>query len=179
MAERTSRKLAADALWQYALRVLAARAQSLGELRRKLAERALHAEDVPAVLARLKAAGCLDDRRFAESYSTARLENQGFGQERVLRDLRRRRVAPRLAAEAVRAAYQGADETALIERFLRRKYRGTPLEEYLAEPRHLAAAYRRLRRAGFSAPNILRVLGRFASDTDWLASAEEPAGPDA
>jgi len=178
MPERTPRKLAAEALWQYALRVLAARAQSLGELRRKLTERAQHAEDVPAVLERLKQAGCLDDRRFAESYSTARLENQGFGQERVLRDLRRRRVAPRLAEQAVRAAYRGADETALIEAFLRRKYRGTPLQEYLAEPRHLAAAYRRLRHAGFSAPNILRVLGRCGGDADWLASVEEPAGPE-
>jgi len=174
MAERTPRKLAAEALWTYALRVLAAQARSVAELRGKLAERARRPEDVPAILARLKQYGYLDDRRFAEGYSAARLENQGFGKERVLRDLRRRRVAPRLAEEAVRAAYQDSDELRLVESYLRRKYRNILLEEYLADPRHLAAVYRRLRSAGFSPASILRVLSGLGGDADWLAAAEEP-----
>jgi len=177
--ERVRRKLGAEALFKYALRALSARAQSAGELRRKLEERAQAPEDVPAILARLRQYGYLDDRRFAESYSTARLEDQGLGQERVLRDLRRRRVAPRLAKEAVQAAYRDTDEARLIEQYLRRKYRSIPLEEHLAEPKHLAAVYRRLRHAGFSPANILRVLTRLGGDADWLASAEEPGGGEA
>jgi len=178
MAERTPRKLAAERLWEYALRLLGAQARSLAELRSRLAERAERPEDVPGILARLKQYGYLDDRRFAEGYSRARLENQGFGRERVLRDLRRRRVAPPLAQEAVRAVYRDTDEAGLVEQYLRRKYRSVPLEEYLAEPRHLAAAYRRLRGAGFSPASILRVLTRLGGDADRLASAEETSEPE-
>ena len=178
MPERVPRKLAGEALWEYALRALGVRAHSVGELRQKLTQRAQRPEDVPEVLARLRRSGYLDDRRFAEGYSTARLENQGFGKERVLRDLRRRRVAPRVAEEVVRAVYQDTDEVPLIEQFLRRKYRKISLEQYLAEPRHLAAAYRRLRGAGFSPGNILRVLERFG-DAGWLASPEESPEPEA
>jgi len=177
--KRGRRKLGADALYQYALRLLSARAHSAGELRRKLEERAQDPKGVPAILARLRQYRYLDDRRFAESYSTARLENQGLGQERVLRDLRLRRVAPRLAEEAVEAAYRDTDEGQLIEQYLHRKYRNIPLEEHLAEPKHLAAVYRRLRHAGFSPANILRVLTRLGADADRLASAEEPAGGEA
>jgi regulatory protein len=175
MPQRTPRKLEAEALWEYALRALAAHARSLGELRQKLLGRARRLEDVPAVLVRLKQAGLLDDRRFAEEYSANRLENQGLGQDRVLRDLRRRRVAPKLAEEAVKAVYRDTDEVSLIEQFLRRKYRHTPLEAFLAEPKNLAAAYRRLRAAGFAPANILGVLGRFSADAAWLSSPEEPA----
>jgi regulatory protein len=178
MPERAPRKLAASALWDYALRLLGGQARSVAELRLKLTGRAARPEDVPPILARLKQFGYLDDRRFAESYSTARLENQGLGKERVLRDLRRRRVAPRLAEEAVRAVYEEADELRLIEQYVQRKFRGTPLQEYLAEPKHLAAAYRRLRGAGFSGANIVRVLTRLGGDADWLAAADEPPEPD-
>jgi tripartite-type tricarboxylate transporter receptor subunit TctC len=59
---------------------------------------------VDAVLAKLKDAKYLDDQRFAENYAAARLENEGFGKMRVLRDLRQHRVAPKLA-EQVQAAF--------------------------------------------------------------------------
>lgn len=177
MAERAPRKLDAQALWGYALRALGARACSIAELRQKLLDRAQRAEDVPEVLARLKHYGYLDDRRFAEGFSAARLENQGFGKGRVLRDLRRRRVAPRLAEEAVQAVYRDTDEVRLIEEYLRRKYRSTPLETHLAEPRHLAAVYRRLRGAGFSAGNVMRVLEQYAGEAGWLESGEETDEP--
>jgi regulatory protein len=173
MGERTPRRLAAGALWGYALRVLGGRACSIGELREKLLRRAERAEDVPGLLARLKEYGYLDDQRFAESFSAARLENQGLGKARVLSDLRRRRVAPAVAEKAVREAYLGADETRLIEDYLRRKYRNTELAAWLAEPKHLAAAYRRLRVAGFTAANSIRVLKRFAAEPELLDSLED------
>jgi len=157
MPNRAPRKLAAGPLWDYALRLLGGQARSAGELREKLTARAERPEDVPGILERLKQYGYLNDRRFAESYSVARLENQGLGQERVLRDLRRRRVAPKLAEAAVRAAYRETDEVRLIEQYLQRKFRGISLEKYLAEPKHLAAAYRRLRGARFRGGNIVRV----------------------
>ncbi len=176
---RKPRTLDAEALFQYALRALAARAHAAGELREKLRRRAEREEDVAPVLARLKEYGYLDDRRFAETYSASRLQNEGFGRARVLSDLRKRRVAPAVAGQAVERVYKDADEPALIEAFLRRKFRAAPLEQYLVDPKHLAAAYRRLRAAGFSSGNAIAVLKRFARAAEELDSLADEPEPEA
>jgi regulatory protein len=160
-AKRPAR-LDAEALWQYALRALARRGLSAGELREKLRARAESPEDVAAVLARLKEYGMLDDRKLAEALAASRRDNQGLGRHRVLRDLRGRRVAPAVAEKAVAAAYEGSDETALVEAYLARKYRNVDLAAHLADPRKLAAAYRRLRYAGFSGGIAIRALRRYS-----------------
>ena len=161
-----------EGLFSLALRALGGRAQSTGELREKLRRRAQSQKDVDAVLARLKDSGYLNDRRFAENYAAARLENQGFGKMRVLRDLRQRRVAPQLAEKVTEEAFRDSNETDLIEQFLQRKYRGKELANFLADEKNLAAAFRRLRYAGFSAGASIRVLKRYASQADELESLE-------
>jgi regulatory protein len=89
MAKRPPQPLERDKLLNVALRALGGRAHSSGELREKLRRRAQSDEDVDAVLAKLKESGYLNDQRFAENYATARLEDQGLGKMRVLRDLLR------------------------------------------------------------------------------------------
>jgi regulatory protein len=173
MAQRKPKKLEREALWNYALRALGGRAHSIGELREKLKRRAENGGDVDDVLARLKRAGYLDDRQFAETFAAARLTSRGFGPRRVLGDLRMKRVAPKVAEEAVREAFRDTDETKLIEEFLARKYRRLSLKEYLADPRQLASAYRRLRLAGFGSPESIRVLKRYAEGAEELESLEE------
>jgi regulatory protein len=173
MSERTPRRLDAEALWQYALRALGARAHSAGELRRKLERRAANAADVGGVLARLKELGYLDDKTYAEAVASWRLNGPGLGKARVLSDLRKRFVAPGVAEKAVAQVYAEVDETALIEAFLRRKYRGKALDTFLAEPKNLASAYRRLRVAGFGSASSLRVLKRFAREPELLDGLEE------
>jgi len=161
-----------------ALRALGGRAHSAGELKEKLRKRAARAQDVDSVLAKLKQAGYLDDRRFAENYAQARLENEGLGKMRVLRDLRQRRVAGNLAEQVAERTYQNTNEADLIEDFLRRKYRGKQLGVFLAEEKNLAAAFRRLRYAGFSAGASIRVLKRFAREPEALDALEsEPVEP--
>jgi len=172
MAKRPPQPLDREKLLNVALRALGSRAHSSGELREKLRRRAQNNADVDAVLAKLKEAGYLNDRRFAENYAAARLEGQGLGKLRVLRDLRQRRVAPKLAEQAAEAAYVGTDEALLIEDFLRRKYRGKKLNEFLSEEKNLAAAFRRLRYAGFSAGQSIRVLKRFANQPEVLDALE-------
>jgi len=172
--EKRSRLLGADALWSYALRVLAGRAHSTGELREKLRRRAARVEDVDDVLARLKQDGYLDDRRFAESFAAARLANDRFGRGRVLQDLRQRRVAPALAEKTVRQVYEDVDEQKLIEEWIRRKYRAAEREGLFQEEKDLAAAYRRLLRAGFRTGEILRALKKFAKNPDLLDGFEPP-----
>jgi regulatory protein len=175
---RTSRKkqppLDANGLWELALKSLTVRACSSGELRQKLLARAARTEDVEATLSRLKASRYLDDRRFAESFAAARLENQRLGKMRVTQDLRRRRVAPALAEASVEKAYAAVDETKLIEEFIRRKYRDAAREGLFRDQKDLASAYRRLMRAGFGSGNVIRALKRFAADPELLDSFEPP-----
>src|SRR5436305_12478635 len=105
MYERKSRLLNAEGLWSFALKILTGRAHSTGELREKLRRRAEHIGDIDEIIQRLKELGYLDDRRFAESFATARLSNEGFGRVRVMQDLRQRRVAPALAEKTVGKVY--------------------------------------------------------------------------
>ena len=174
MNERKVRLLNAQTLWDYALKALAGRAHSTGELREKLRRRAERATDIDDVLARLKEHGYLDDRRYAEGFAAARLSNEKLGRTRVVQDLRRRRVAPTLAEHTVQKVYQGIDEVALIEDWVRRKYRMAEREGLFREDKDVAAAYRRLLRAGFRSGEILKVLKRFARDPELLDSLEPP-----
>lgn len=149
-----------------------ARAQSTGEMRAKLLRRAERASDVDSTIAKLKEYGFLDDRRYAESFASARLENDGFGKQRALRDLAQRRIAPAVAAIAVEEAYTGRDEIALIEAFIRRRYRNADREKLFQQDKELASAFRRLRVAGFQTGNIIRVLKQFASNPEMLDGAD-------
>jgi regulatory protein len=165
------------ALMEYAGRLLSGRAYSSGEIREKLRRRAARPGDVDNVVANLRRLGYLNDRGFAENFAAARLENEGQGRTRVLRDLRQRRVAPAVAEAAVDRTYKDQDEVALIEAFLARKFRGRNLGALLSEQKHLVSAWRRLRYAGFSTGNSLRVLKRYAADEASLDALEgEPDG---
>lgn len=173
-----AKRLDAASLWQYAVRALAGRAHSTGELRQKLRAKAEKAADVDVTLSRLKEYGYLDDRKFAESFAVARLENQWLGKTRVAQELRRRRVAPAVADRTVQQVYQNVNEEELIERAVRRKYRSAPRDNLFQDDKELAAAYRKLLRAGFAPGPIVRVLKRFARDPDLLDQLEPPAGYD-
>ena len=165
------KKLDSDALWKYALGLLQRRSHSIAELRQKLLLRASSAADLKAVLEKLRSYGFTDDCKFSEAFAAARLEDQGFGPARVLRDLRARRVAAPIAERAVKQAFAGIDEHELVASFLTRKYRSKNLRQFLAEEKNLASAYRRLRTAGFSARAVLDVLKRYRDiDQDF----EEP-----
>jgi len=120
----------------------------------------------------------LNDVRFAESYAAARLDGQGLGSRRVLADLRAKSVPANVAEHAVRQTYAETDELELIEKYLQRKVRGKNLREYLSEDKHLASAFRRLRTAGFSASNSIRVLKRYTGRAEELESMDEPESQD-
>jgi regulatory protein len=152
-----------EGLRTYAGRVLAVRTLTISELRTKLKAKAAVPEDVEEVLQSLKELGFVNDQRFAESFANWRRDNEGFGKTRVVRDLMARRVAPAVAKEAAEAAFEGADEAAMIEQFLGRKYRGKDLGAFLQEEKNLASAFRRLRVAGFGTGNSLKVLKRYAA----------------
>jgi regulatory protein len=173
MQIKPPRKLAADELWEYALRTLSRRALSAAELRTRLNRRAINHADIPDIIQRLQESRLLDDERFAESFAHSRRDVQGLGRMRTLRDLQARRVQPSLAQQAVEEAYRESDETQLIEAFLERKYRGKHLPTLLSDPRELAAAYRKLRYAGFSSSRSIQALKRHSTQADELEGMED------
>jgi regulatory protein len=165
------RKLAAEELFQYAVRYLGLRACSSDELRAKLRPRAALLADIDSTIARLSDIGYLNDQRFAENYAAARLENDGFGRMRVLSDLRSRRVPGKLAEKAVEQTFEGKGENELIDAFIKRRLPSLIGAGPIEDDRILARAYRRLRRAGFSSGGSLAALKRMAARPELI---EEP-----
>jgi regulatory protein len=164
-----------EGLLAFSARTLSARAQTVSELRQKLSRRAANSADVDEVLRRLKDNGYLNDQRFAESFADWRRDSDGFGKTRVVRDLLARRVPSELAKKAVETAYVSADEIAMIERYIERKFRGKDLGAFFRDNKHLAAGFRRLRTAGFSSGNSIKVLKRYAANAENLEEMESGA----
>jgi regulatory protein len=176
---RKPKLLERDALLNYAVKTLSSRAMSIGEIKQKLKAKAANEPDVDEVLSSLKQYGYLNDRAFADTYAASRRDNQSLGSMRVLRDLRVKRVASTVAEQAVKQAFDGRDEEALIEQFLARKYRSAgDLSVYLKDEKRLASAYRRLRTAGYSSGNSIRVLKRYAAMAEQLEAMEPPEEPE-
>lgn len=164
-----------ERLFDFALRALAARALSAGELMDKLRRRAAGPADVESVVARLREYGYLDDHRMASSFAAARRENEGYGKERVRRDLKRRQIDDQVAAEAIQGAYEGYDEAQAARAWIERKVRGN-LEEELSDGRRLAATWRRLRNAGFGAEACYQALRSSVPDESILDALRNAEG---
>ena len=149
-------------LLDYAVKTLGVRAYSAGEMRLKLRRKAELASSVDQVMAKLKEYGYLNDQRYAEGFATSRADSHGLGKQRVIRDLRARQISPAVAEKAAAEAFADKDENEMAMAFLERKYRGKNLGEWLKEPKNLAAAFRRLRYAGYSAGASIKVLKRYS-----------------
>ena len=124
-------------------------------------------------MSRLKQHGYLNDRKYADSFTASRKEGRGFGRERVLRELHGKQVPRIVAEQAVKDAYESSDELAMADQLLQRKFRGKDLPVFLAEPKNLRAAFRRLRYAGYSSAITLRVLKRYTSHAEEIGESIE------
>ncbi|HXE10593.1 MAG TPA: regulatory protein RecX [Bryobacteraceae bacterium] len=172
-AARQAKAMSSEALWEYALRCLDRKPYSAAELQRKLRLKADTTATLRAVVEKLREYGLLNDQKFAESFTTSRLEGQGHGAGRVIRDLRTRGIPGQTAESTVRQIYQEVDEQELIRRYLERKFRSKNLPQFLREEKNLASAYRRLRTAGFSSNNSIRVLKEFSQRAEELEDTED------
>ncbi len=166
------RRLDREQLREYALKLLSGRALSSSAFREKLRLRAADEADIDPLVLQLKEYGALNDRKFAENYAENRAGSGNFGRLRVVSDLLKKRVAPKVAARAAEAAYAGMDEAAMVEHWLERKYRGKDLGALLQDRQKLASVYRRLRQAGFSSGPSIGVLKRFAAEAELLEGLE-------
>lgn len=159
----------------YAVRLLSGRALTVAQLKAKLRLKAADESDIEPLIAQLKDYGYLNDSRFAEHFAGSRVAGGTVGRQRVLSDLLRKKVAPKVAEKAVADAFHGVDEVARIEDYLTRKYRGKDLAALLKDPKVLASMYRRLRTAGFASSPAIRVLKRYAAQAEELEGMEDGA----
>jgi regulatory protein len=171
---KPAQKFSREALQSYALRLLGGRSFSAAELKQRLRPRAEDEADVEPVVASLREYGYLNDRRFAEHFAGARRDSRNYGSQRVLSDLLKKKIAPKLAQSAVSGAFAEVDEREAVAGYLERKFRGKDLSVLLREPNKLASVYRRLRQAGFSSSASISVLKRFAAEAEQLEGSEEP-----
>ena len=158
MAVREPKRLAAGALYEYAVRALARRSLTLSELRSRLARLAARESSVGEVIERLRSAGTSTTPVWRNLMPFSGASTRALGQQRVLRELRKRGVDSELAEQTVSSTYADADEASLIRRQLQRKlgqgYREHPIED----PKKVLSLYRALIRAGFSSDKIVVAL---------------------
>jgi len=147
MSEPRSRKPPSGTAYDKALSLLARREHSARELKMKLAQRGLEADESAAALEKLRAKDFQNDRRFGEMLVRSRLEG-GYGARWIIAELRTHGIGDRAALELIEAAEP--DWPALIRRQLRRRY-GSKRATTLAE-RSKRAAF--LLRRGFDGSTV-------------------------
>src|SRR3954451_8427925 len=163
------KKLSPEELWNYALRLLGRRPYSVAELKAKLSRRSHSVSALAETLGKLREYGMADDEKFSEAFASSRLQNDGFGRSRVLRDLRAKRVPSSIAEQAVEKTFEKTEEPKLAAQFLQRKYRNKNLRELLKDEKQFASAYRKLRISGFSSAISLSLLRSYSHETaDWI-----------
>jgi regulatory protein len=106
-----------------ALDLLSARPYTVRQLRRKLIQKEVPADEADAVIERLIGAGLLDDERYALAYARSKLVGQGSSARRISQDLARKGVSTELSKQAIEQVVidEEIDTRAVIERVARKK----------------------------------------------------------
>jgi regulatory protein len=102
-------------------RLLTARRRSVAELRSRLLDQGHPAEGVAQVLARLQAAGLLDDAALAAAYVHDGSRLKGHGRFRLRRELAAAGLAPELIDSVLDRDYPPEDEAAVALELARRR----------------------------------------------------------
>ncbi len=140
-----------------ALRMLAVRELSESQIRQRLARRGHPDADIDAAVARLKAAGSLDDARVAAALARAETDLRKRGHLRVRRRIEAAGIAAAVAQRAVDEVFADIDPDALIAAALDRRLRGRTA---IADDREFQRLYRFLHGQGFESHRILALLRR-------------------
>lgn len=111
-------------VFQRAVKLLAAKARSIAELRERLLEgRGADDEVVETVISRLREYGYLDDEKFAVSYASLRVKQRPIGRRRLERDLTMKKVDRSVADEALEKVYTETPEEDLIDQAIEKRIR--------------------------------------------------------
>lgn len=141
---------------QAAMNLLAVRARSTAELRRRLVEKGYSAETTESTLAWLDERGMLDDAAFAASFVRDRVRLRPHGKRRLQQELRRKGVDAAVSAGAIEEVLE-AEEASEAELAVRAAAKWKPRagEDAQAARRRL---YGYLARRGFAGDAILAAM---------------------
>jgi len=165
-----------EELYEYAVGALSRRMRTVAELKRLMRARveepeSEHAETlVELVIRRLKDQGYLNDSNYAAYYTSMRRDNQKFGRERVITELKTRGVHGSVIEKAVDAAYDGVSEEKQAREYLRKKRMEKPKDQ-----KETARIFRQLVRAGFRMGTIFAILKKWDVDDETLTALEGEA----
>ena len=145
--------------YEYALGLLAARAYTVRNLRRKLAQKGFEAAESDAAIERLRGNGYLDDAKYAVEFARQRLVVGGSSVRRVEQELARRGVGRDVAKAAAAAVVddEGVDTAGAIERLAKKKLASMGDLEVFVKRRRVFGF---LARKGYEVDEINRVLSR-------------------
>ncbi|HWY20432.1 MAG TPA: regulatory protein RecX [Candidatus Acidoferrum sp.] len=162
-----------DELYEYAVGALARRMRTVAELKRLFRARIEDAESeygqtlIELVIRRLKDRGYLNDSQYAAYFSSLRRDNQKFGRQRVVTDLKIKGVHGDVIDKAVDTAFQGVSEEKQAREFLRKKRLVKPKDQ-----KQVARVFRQLARGGFGTKTIFTILKKWDVDEETLSELE-------
>jgi len=170
-------------LYEYAVQALGRRMRTVAELKRLLRQRNVEGDRdaaIEAVVTKLKDQRYLNDTQFASTYSTLRKDNNKFGRQRVITDLKIKGVHGDIIEKTISATYEGVDEEALARDYLRRKRIKQPAAANRRDPdsikksqKETARVFRMLVRAGFRTGTIIKILKNWNVEDEMLTALQE------
>jgi len=162
-----------DELYEYAVGALARRMRTVAELKRLMRARVEDAESeygktlIELIIRRLKDSGYLNDSHYAAYFSSLRRDNQKFGRQRIVNDLKIKGVHGDVIGKAVEVAFEGISEEKQAREYLRKKRLSKPQDQ-----KQVARIFRQLARGGFGAKTIFAILKRWDVDDETLSALE-------
>jgi regulatory protein len=162
-----------DELYEYAVGALARRMRTVAELKRLFRARVDDAESeygktlIELVIRRLKDRGYLNDSHYAAYFSSLRRDNQKFGRQRIVTDLKVKGVHGDVIDKAVDAAFEGVSEEKQAREYLRRKRMVKPKDQ-----KQTARIFRQLMRGGFGTKTIFAILKKWDVDEEILSELD-------
>jgi regulatory protein len=145
-----------ESLMAAALKMLARRAYSEGELRSRLiAKREAEKGAVEDCIGRLKELGYLNDELFAHNYASNRVGLKPLGRARLARELGRKKVSKDVIGDALDLVFGESEEERLIDRAIANRVRthGRPADRAASK-----RLFEHLARRGFEYDLIIRKL---------------------
>jgi len=153
---RNTESSSPERVYQYALKLLAARDYTAAKLRAKLGARAFAEADAETAVTRLTTEGWLNDRRFAERFAEYALSTGRFFGPRLRLEMRRRGVPAELIDDVLVQMRDEHDEGEGAASVLARRYPGFSFKT--ADDREKRRVVSFLQRRGFGFSAIMRAM---------------------
>ena len=150
-----------------AVKLLAAKPRSVGELRERLLEKGwTNREIVDSIIEKLSDYKYLDDKQYASDLAVSKLRQQPQGRRRLKQTLSQKKLDKETVDQAIASAYEKVPETDLIDRAIEKQVRLKGKPETRLE---IKKFYDHLLRRGFSYDLIIsrmKEIGHVKIDED-------------